>query len=130
VVQGALDMTWASANGPKPFIEQGTVKLIGATGDSRVASLPDVPTFAEQGWPDAQLGLYGIVYAPMGTPRPIIDKLHDAFVAVVKSPEMEAKFADMGLRPIGDTPEEARALFRREYLVWKEVVEKAHIQID
>ncbi|HTY69150.1 MAG TPA: tripartite tricarboxylate transporter substrate binding protein [Alphaproteobacteria bacterium] len=130
VVGGTLDMCWTSANGPKPMLDQGLVKLIGATGSARVASLPDVPTFAEQGWPDAQLGLYGIVYAPMGTPRPVVDALHDAFVAVVKSPDMEAKFADMGLRPIGNTPEEARALFRREYLVWKEVVEGAHIQID
>ena len=130
VVGGTLDMCWTSANGPKPMLDQGLVKAIGATGSERVASLPDVPTFAEQGWPDAQLGLYGIVYAPMGTPRPIIDALHDGFVAVVKSPEMEARFADMGLRSIGNTPEEARALFRREYLLWKEVIDGAHIQID
>lgn len=130
VVGGTLDMTWTSANGPKPLLDQGLVKAIGATGSQRVATLPDVPTFAEQGWPDAQLGLYGIVYAPMGTPRPIVDALHDALVAAVKSPDLEAKFADMGLRPIGDTPEEARALFRREYGVWKEVIDKAHIQLD
>ncbi len=130
VVGGTLDMCWTSANGPKPALAQGLVKLIGATGDARVAALPDVPTFAEQGWPDAQLGLYGIVYAPAGTPRAIVDVLHDAFVAVVKSPDMEAKFADMGLRPIGNTPEEARALFRREYAVWKEVIESAHIRLE
>jgi tripartite-type tricarboxylate transporter receptor subunit TctC len=130
VIQGTLEMCWTSANGPKPFLEQGTVKLIGATGDRRVASLPDVPTFAEQGWPDAQLGLYGIVYAPMGTPRPTIDILHKALVEAVTSPDIVARFADMGLRPIGNTPEEARALFRREFLVWKEVVEKADIKLD
>ncbi len=130
VVQGALDMTWASANGPKPFVEQGTIKLIGATGDRRVESLPDVPTFAEQGWPDAQLGLYGIVYAPMGTPRPIVDRLQREIREVIYSPEILARFKDMGLRPIGNTPEEARAMFRREALVWKEVIEKADIRLD
>jgi tripartite-type tricarboxylate transporter receptor subunit TctC len=130
VIQGALDMTWASANGPKPFLEQGSVKLIGATGDSRVSSLPDVPTFAEQGWPDAKLGLYGIVYAPVGTPRPIVDFLQREIKQVVMMPDMIARFADMGLRPIGNTPEEARALFRREFLVWKEVIEKADIRLE
>lgn len=130
VIQGTLDMCWTSANGPKPFLESGQIKLIGATGDRRVPSLPDIPTFAEQGWPDAQLGLYGIVYAPMGTPRPIVDFLQREFAAVVHSPDMEARFKDMGLRSIGNTPEEARALFRREYLVWKEVIEKADIHLD
>ena len=130
VVQGTLDLCWTSANGPKPFLEQGTVKLIAATGSRRTPGMPDLPTFAEQGFPDANLGLYGIVYAPAGTPMTIVNFLQREIKAVSDTPEMKAKFAEMGLIPINNTPEEARALFRREFLVWKDVVEKADIRLE
>lgn len=130
VVQGTLDLCWTSANGPKPFLEQGTIKLIAATGQGRTPGLPEVPTFGEQGWPDANLGLYGIVYAPAGTPMAIVYFLQREIKAVSETPEMQARFAEMGLIPINNTPEEARALFRREFLVWKDVVEKADIRLD
>lgn len=130
VMAGTLDMCWTSANGPKPFLQQGTVKLIAATGKTRTPGLPNLPTFDEQGWPDANLGLYGIVYAPAGTPMPIVNFLQREIKAVSETPDMRARFADMGLTPINSTPEEARAIFRREFLVWKAVVEGANIHLD
>ncbi|HEX9466508.1 MAG TPA: hypothetical protein VGB82_28255 [Alphaproteobacteria bacterium] len=50
--------------------------------------------------------------------------------AVSQTPEMQARFAEMGLIPINNTPEEARDLFRREFLVWKDVIEKADIRLE
>lgn len=130
VVQGSLDMTWASPNGAKALIGQGKVRLVGGTGAHRNPGQPNVPTFDEQGWKEFNLGLYAAAYAPAGTPKPIIDFLQREIRAVMNEPATAQRMSQIGMIPIASTPDELRTLFRNDYGVWKSVIETAGIRVE
>jgi len=97
-------------------VKSGKAKLLAACSLQRVPALPDLPTIAEQGFPGFKItNSYG-VYAPAGTPRPIIQTLNRHIVEFMHSPQMAQRLAAEGSQP-GErmTPEEMKAYFAREY---------------
>jgi tripartite-type tricarboxylate transporter receptor subunit TctC len=83
----------ALASGPAvvlPHIKAGKLRALAGWGDKRVAALPDVPTFRELGYPDAEFYIWAGVFAPKGTPEPVLGKLRDALRAAVAEPEFKA----------------------------------------
>ena len=130
MARGDLDMTWASPNGARTFREKGDSVVIGSTGSARSPALPDVPTFAEQGFESFNLGLYGVAYAPKGTPTAIVDQLQRAIHAAVVQAAVKERFATMGLTPVGSTPAQFDALFTRERPIWQKLVETSGATLD
>lgn len=128
--RGDLDMSWASPNGARTFREKGDSVVIGVTGASRSPGLPEVPTFAEQGYEAFKLGLYGVAYAPKGTPPAIIEQLQQAIHAAVTRPAIQERFATLGLVPVGNTPAEFDALFARERPVWQKLAAASGASLD
>jgi tripartite-type tricarboxylate transporter receptor subunit TctC len=83
----------ALASGPAvvlPHIKSGKLRALAGWGDKRVAAMPDVPTFKELGYPDAEFYIWAGLFAPRGTPEPILQKLRDAVRAAVADPEFKA----------------------------------------
>jgi tripartite-type tricarboxylate transporter receptor subunit TctC len=83
----------ALASGPAvvlPHIKAGKLRALAGWGDKRVAALPDVPTFRELGYPDAEFYIWAGVFAPKGTPEPVLAKLRDGLKAAVADPEFKA----------------------------------------
>ena len=122
VIGGTLDVTFASPVGAKPQVQAGKLKAIGMTGPQRSAAMPDVPTFAEQGFRGFELPIWVAAYAPAGTPRPIVDRLQKEIAAVIRLPDVLPKLLEQGQTPLGNTPEDFSASFARDAPRWIEYI--------
>jgi tripartite-type tricarboxylate transporter receptor subunit TctC len=97
VMNGEVFMTFTAVATALPFVKAGTLKAIGVTGASRSASLPDVPTIAEGGIAGYDFISWNALYAPAGTPEPIIAKLEQALLEIVRSPEFAKQMLANGV---------------------------------
>jgi tripartite-type tricarboxylate transporter receptor subunit TctC len=95
--------------------------MIAAAESKRLADFPDLPTIDETIPGVINIGWNGL-FAPAGTPRPIIDKLNAVTVAALKKPDVIAKMKLQGLNPMSDTPEEFRKLIADEIAYWGKVI--------
>ena len=106
-------------------VKAGRLRAIGVTSRERSPLLPDVPTVAEQGFPDYEVnGWYGWL-APAGTPRPIVARLHEEAARAVRMKDVSEKLAADGAIPIGSTPEEFTRFIRAETQKWAQVVKQS-----
>lgn len=129
---GQVQWAVASVLSAKPYIQSGKLKAIAVTGTQRSTVLPDLPTFAEAGMDDNAfkvLGWIGLL-APVGTPAPVVAKLDEEVRALIQAPDMQARFAALGLRPVGSTPAQSQAIFAREWPVWKTLVAESGAKLD
>jgi tripartite-type tricarboxylate transporter receptor subunit TctC len=107
-----------------PYIKQKQVRLLAVSSAKRVALLPDVPTMAEA-LPGYDVSSWYAVLAPAGTPRAIIDRLHQASVAAVTTPEVQAKLATAGVDVETLTPQQLYAKLSADLERWGKVVKAA-----
>lgn len=96
--------------------------MLATSGVERGLTLPGVPTFKEQGYPMIEAVGWGALYAPAGTPRPVIDRLSAAVVEVLQSREIQQRFTGLGLEPTGTTPEELAAIMAADAARWAAIV--------
>jgi tripartite-type tricarboxylate transporter receptor subunit TctC len=115
--------------GMVPFIEAGSVKALGVSGDARSPSLPNIPTMSEAGQPKYKaIGWFGLL-APAGTPAPIVARLSDAVAEAVKSPEVITGLRVQGIEPASSRPQ-AFAVFVREQLeLHKKLAEEVDLKL-
>ncbi len=95
-------------------IRAGTLRALATTASQRIASLPDVPTVKELGFPAMELEGWNGLFVPGRTPRDIVDRLHREVAAAIKHPDVSKRLIDMGAEPIGSTPAEQDAILRRQ----------------
>ena len=125
LISGQVNAFFPTVVSGGPQVKQGMLRAIGVTGKTRLATFPEVPTVAEQGYPNFEvLGWYGLL-APAGTPKPIVDLLNKSIVGVLHDPEVVAHIKADGAEPVGNTPEEFAALIRSEKERWAKVVRSA-----
>ncbi len=96
-------------------------KVLAVAGDARLSSLPDVPTLKESGV-DMECATWLAIFAPGGTPRAIVDKLNSAIDAYLTQPETRQAFGNVGLRPLGGSPERLRDRIVSDRAVWSPVI--------
>jgi tripartite-type tricarboxylate transporter receptor subunit TctC len=96
----------------------------------RVAALPDLPTFAEQGVKDQEADTLTGMVVPAGTPTDIVDLLYKEIVKAVAQPEVKEKLATLGFTPIANTPAEFGARIKTEMERWGKVVRDAKLRIE
>jgi tripartite-type tricarboxylate transporter receptor subunit TctC len=113
-----------------PQIKAGKAKILAVSAQSRSDVLPDVPTFAELGYPDVVADNWSGVLAPPNTPPAIVARLNQAFNAVVRDPEVRRRFADNGVSTIGGTPEDLTELIRSETARWRKVVKETGVKAE
>ena len=129
-VGGQVQLTYSAAAGSNAHIRAGRLIGIGVSTAKRVGSLPEVPTFIEQGLKDFEAVSWVGIMAPAKTPRPIIGRLHADITAVLKEPELRQRFDLLGIEPVGNTPEEFAAQIKADMARWQGVVERAKIKAD
>jgi tripartite-type tricarboxylate transporter receptor subunit TctC len=130
VVAGEIDLMFADLIPALPHANNGRLRLLATIGSKRAAAAPTLPTIAEAGVKMQPMeGRYGIV-APPGTPREIIAKLHGAIVTVLKNPEIQQRFAQIGFEIVGDTPEQFATVLKTEGEAIGTVIRKAGIKPD
>lgn len=106
----------------------GKIKVYAVTSPKRIPQLPDVPTFQEGGLPNFDLSIWYGLYAPKGTPKPVIDKLVATLQTVLKEPSVKEQFAKLGaevVSPDKATPEALAALVKSEIDRWGPIIKKA-----
>lgn len=108
----------------------GKVRLIGVASEERLAVLPDVPTFIEQGIAGFTGSTWAGILAPAGTPPAIVKRVADEVAAIVKLPDIRQKFDEMGTIPVGSSPAEFDAFIASETVKWGKVIREAKITAD
>jgi tripartite-type tricarboxylate transporter receptor subunit TctC len=109
-------------------IQAGNLVPIGIAGDKRDAVLPDVPTLAEQGYPNTDASNWYALLAPAKTPPDVIAKLNKAADDAMKDPEVRDKLVKTGATPVGGTPEQLGTFMKAEYEKWGRVVKEHDIK--
>ena len=127
-IAGQVQMNVGSAVQNVPQVRGGKLRALGVGGPNRLAALPDVPTFAESGFPGATAANWWGFVAPAGTPAEALKRVGDAVVAVVDSSEMRARFEREGAEPLHMTPREFAAHMAAETAKWTRVVRDAGIK--
>jgi len=130
-LMGGQIVVYSSSMPPAiPLIHAGKLKALGVTTAKRLAPLPDVPTVAESAVPGYEaVNWYG-VFAPAGTPREIVAKLHDDIARVLQQPDVQKRFAGEGGDVVANTPEEFGAFIRREIPKWTKVIKDSGARVD
>jgi tripartite-type tricarboxylate transporter receptor subunit TctC len=113
-----------------PQIKAGKAKVLAISAQSRSDVLPDVPTFAELGYPDVVADNWSGVLAPPKTPPAIVAKLNAAFNQVVNDPEVQRKLRDNAISTIGGTPEDLTKLIESETARWRKVVAQTGVKAE
>ncbi|MBO1114121.1 tripartite tricarboxylate transporter substrate binding protein [Bordetella petrii] len=111
-----------------PLVQSGKVRALAVADDRRSPSLPDVPTFAEQGYPDYRVSVWWGVMAPSGVPDPVVAKLDDAVRATLQTPQARQRFDAMGVNVLGQGPKEFGAFLKNETQRWGQIVQGAKVE--
>lgn len=113
-----------------PLHKDGKVRILAVAAPERVPALPDVPTFAEQGYKSVLAAAFGAIVAPAGTPKPIIKKIADAFDDMFKSPEVKKYIEDRGSLALAISGDKLDAYLQEEFSKAKKAIEQSKIKLD
>jgi len=130
LISGQTQVMFDSLVSALPHINSGKVRALAVTSSKRTALLPNVPTVVESGLPDYVVNTYFGLFAPPGTPRDIVQRLHKEAVIAVLSADVKERFASQGAEPVGGTPEALSALIKSETAKWKRVIDAGQIKLD
>jgi tripartite-type tricarboxylate transporter receptor subunit TctC len=127
---GSVDCYFGNSQAVGGLVSGGRLRPIAVTAPKRMASLPEVPTIAESGYPGFEATTWIGLVAPAGTPKPVVDKLNAAAVKAIASPEMTRKLAEDGSTALGGTPQQFSDFIKSENAKWGAVVREAGIKLD
>ena len=125
LVAGHADLSCLSSAVIEPQVKGGNLKAYGIIGKSRFAGLPEVPTLVELGYKNLDLDFWHILFAPTGTPRPIIDRLNAALRQALADRDTTERMARDGTEASPGSPEDYAAVIDSEERKWSEVVKRA-----
>jgi tripartite-type tricarboxylate transporter receptor subunit TctC len=130
LIAGQIHMTVNGKSVLLPHIQAGKVRALAVSAAERWPELPEVPTLVETGLMDAPYDTLFGVTAPAGTPAPIIEKLNAVINEGLRSPEMRASFARLGIEPKISTPAEFAAIIAEEVPKWAAVVRLTGVKVE
>jgi tripartite-type tricarboxylate transporter receptor subunit TctC len=113
-----------------PHIRSGKVKVLAVSSLQRAEAAPDIPTIAESGLPGFEALTWFGLYAPAGTPRPVIDRLVTGVSQSLADPTAKSKLRAQGLTVVGNTPDQFRAYMKTEVVKWGKLIETAQIKAE
>lgn len=130
LLAGQTDFMFDNLASATAQIKSGKLKAFAVTTPTRATGLPDVPTMAESGLPGFDVSTWFGVFAPAGTPGLIVARLHEAFTAALKSPEMRDRLARMGAEPAPMSPQQFGQLVMDELAKYEKVVKFSGARVD
>jgi tripartite-type tricarboxylate transporter receptor subunit TctC len=127
---GEVQMMFPGYPVVKPMLESGQLKPLAVVGKHRLASLPNVPTMAEAGYPGIDsVEWYGVV-APAKTPEAIVSRLNKDIVAILDMPDVRKMLSEKGFEPVSSTPQQFGAQIASEQVKWANVVKQINLHLD
>ena len=130
LVAGRIQAMFLSVQLSAPQVKSGRLKALAIAGRTRAAQLPNVPTIAEQGYPQFEAQLFSGLFAPAGTPAEIVQRMNAEVVKALQAPQMQAKLAQVGAVPAPSTPEEFARILRSEGERMATVIREKHIRAE
>ncbi|HYD56707.1 MAG TPA: tripartite tricarboxylate transporter substrate binding protein [Burkholderiales bacterium] len=127
---GQIDVGFNSIGTALPQIKAGKVRPIALIGSKRSKALPDVPTFPELGVPKLSGGAWFGIFAPAGTPKPVVEKISVDINGFLNSPEMQKWLRDQGLEPTGMTPDEFSQFIKADLAKWRQLIAELGIKAN
>jgi tripartite-type tricarboxylate transporter receptor subunit TctC len=125
---GFTPIACAAIGNSVPLIKQGKIRALAVTSKRRLETLPDVPTLDELGIKDEEAETMTGVFAPAGTPSPIVDLLQREIAAIVRLPDIKSLLLEAGIVPEGDSSADFASYVKAEIAKWKRVIELAKIE--
>jgi tripartite-type tricarboxylate transporter receptor subunit TctC len=134
VMSGQVDFMFDTTVVAGAHIQSGKLRALAVTSAKRLTdTLTEVPTVSESGWPGTagfEVVSWQALFAPAGTPKPIVDKLHAEILKIIQSPEMQERIKGLGMQPSVLTPEQVQAFQKAEIDKWAQVIKAANIKLD
>ena len=130
LVGGQVQIMFDGAPSLLSQIQAGKIKALAAASKRRTLLMPELPTFAELGYPGVDVSLWYGLMAPAGTPDNIINKLNLEINKILQSPDINERFFAQGIEPMLGSPEQAASFIRQESDRWKPIVKKVGVKID
>jgi len=130
LLSGRVQMMIETGGSVLPLIRSGKLKPLAVTTPERSPMLPEVPSVAELGMPDLVSVVWGGIFAPGGTPKPIRDRVAEAAARAARDPAYRKLVADLNNEAVSSTPEQFQAFVRQEMARYAEVVNRLNIRLD
>ena len=130
IIAGDVEMFVVGTATGGPFVKAGTVRGLAVTSPARLDSLPDTPTFTEQGLPQVDYSIWFAVLAPAATPPAIVTKLHADIAKVVADPDFKTALHARGFEAQSATPTQLAAFLEKDYAKFKVLIEKLGLKVD
>ena len=127
---GRVTMMFDNMPSSLPLVKEGRLRALGVTSLKRSPAAPEIPTIAEQGLPGFDAASWFALFAPAGTPRPIVDRLQAEVKKILAQPEIAKKLAEAGLDAVGSSPDELAAYQRTEIAKWAKVVRDSGAKVE
>jgi tripartite-type tricarboxylate transporter receptor subunit TctC len=127
---GRGDMIFQGMSAAQQQVATGKLRALGVTGARRSPLMPDVPTIAEAGVPGYAFETWFMVFAPAGTPQPVIAKLNAALNQALAAPALKERMVREGFDPLPSTPAQARARLETEMPQWARLVKERGISAE
>jgi tripartite-type tricarboxylate transporter receptor subunit TctC len=130
LIGGRLDFTFDGVSTSLGYVQAGTIRLIGVAAPDRSPVLPDQPTISESGLPGFDTMVWFGLFAPAGTPKPVVDLVNRKTNAVLASPRVREGFAKLGIEAVGGGPEVLVKKVQTEMQKWADLVREKNIHVD
>ena len=130
LVGGQIDMVFETIAAARPMIDGKRVIVLGVTSRAALRSLPGVLPLAESGVPNFEMQSWQGVFAPAGTPKPVMDRLSKEMAAIIALPEVQDKLRNLGVEPDGRITDAFSDFQRNEIAKWGKVIKDAGIQAE
>jgi len=127
---GRVTMMFDNMPSSLPLVREGKLRALGVTSAKRSQAAPEIPTIAEQGLPDFEAVSWFALFAPAGTPKPVVDKLQAEVKKILTTPDVSKRLAESGLEAVGSTPDELAAYQRTEIAKWAKVVKDSGAKVE
>jgi len=129
LIAGQYQFNFAGIQGAQMQVRAGKLRALAVTTPRRLAALPELPAVAEALPGFEVVGWYGVI-GPAGLPGPVVARLHEALVAILKQPEVRERIVADGSEPVGSTPEEFRRFMRADLDKWAKLVRESGAKLD
>ena len=130
LVGGQIDMVFETVAAARPMIDGKRVRVLGVTSRSALRSLPGVLPLAESGVPNFEMQSWQGVFAPAGTPKPVMDRLGKEIAAIIALPDVQERLRNLGVEPDGRIADAFSDFQRTEIAKWGKVIKDAGIQAE
>ena len=127
---GQVQMYFGNLSELAPHADGGKIRIVGVSSLERASQIPNVPTFAESGFPGFKTLTWNGIVAPAGTPPAVINRVAAAVSDAISKAELRGRLLQLGVDPIGNTPEQFSQTLRSDITIWTEAAKASNLKIE